>query len=483
MSSIRYRAFGRSIKIFLIGFSFLDVQAEKPMGHHMSSSKPLKIAVVGSGISGLSCAWLLSQQHTVTLFEKDDRLGGHSNTVGVDHAGRRIPVDTGFIVYNPINYPNLVALFDHLNVPTVTTDMSFGVSVNQGDLEYSGSGLSGLFAQKSNLFSPRFLGMVRDILRFYRSVSEPGFDPATLTLRELLQKGGYGQAFCDEHLLPMGAAIWSTPVDKMLDYPAAAFLNFCQNHGLLQVKDRPQWHTVKGGSREYVQRLNAAIKGTVLTNRAVRQVRRMGGKVLLQDWQGEHWQFDHIVFACHADQTAKLLSDIRTEEDQVLRHFRFERNRALLHSDIALMPKRKQVWSSWNYLSDRTDQQHQLCVSYWMNRLQPLGTEHPFIVTLNPIREPAPGSVHASFLYDHPVFDEAALRAQKNLWDIQGQHNTWYCGAWCGYGFHEDGLQSGLIVAEALGGVQRPWLVENANSRIPLPAHWPERAPLREVAA
>ena len=281
----------------------------------------------------------------------------------------------------------------------------------------------------------------------------------------------------------MGAAIWSTPMDKMLDYPAEAFIRFCNNHGLLQVKDRPQWHTVVGGSREYVTRLCDQVKGQILTHHAIRQVRRMGGKVLVSDRQGGEWMFDHIVFACHADQSLKLLSDIRPEEQDVLRHFRFERNRAVLHSDTALMPKRRSVWSSWNYLGNDISQGGQLSVSYWMNALQPLATTQPMIVTLNPYQEPREGSVHASFLYDHPVFDQSAIEAQEKLWHIQGNHNTWFCGAWCGYGFHEDGLQSGLLVAEALSDTQRPWEIEGMNSRIPLPINWKPTRYKAEAAA
>jgi predicted NAD/FAD-binding protein len=442
---------------------------------HSSSHRTQKIAVIGSGIAGLSCAWHLANQPNcdVTLFEKDDRLGGHSNTVDIESEQGKIPVDTGFIVYNPPNYPNLVALFDHLQVPIMPTDMSFAVSVDQGRTEYSGSGLAGLFAQKRNLVNPRFLGMVRDILRFYKESKEPGFVISpSMTLRDLLTHHRFGDAFRDEHLLPMGAAIWSTPMDKMLDYPAKPFLDFCENHGLLQVKDRPQWHTVKGGSREYVSRITNAFKGKILTNRSLREVKRIGGKVLMTDWQGDHWQFDHIVFACHADQALRMLADPRGAELACLDKFRFERNRAVLHSDTKLMPRRKAAWSSWNYLADYRTGSKSLCVTYWMNRLQSLNTDKPMLVTLNPFDEPAKGTIHASFLYDHPVFDLETDKAKKALWDVQGKNNTWFCGAWCGYGFHEDGIQSGLLVAEKLSGVARPWTVENMNARIPIPTDW-----------
>lgn len=474
----------------------MTLDASQPDTALAASGKPLNIAVVGSGISGLSCAWLLSRQHQVTLFEKDDRPGGHSNTVDVRTDVGSIGVDTGFIVFNPRNYPNLVQLFEHLQVPVQATDMSFSVSLDNGGLEYSGSGLRGLFAQKRNLLNPRFLGMVRDILRFYRECSN--IDPQTLqdmTLGQLLKAGGYGNAFRDHHLLPMGAAIWSTPMQTMLDYPASAFLRFCANHGLLQLEDRPQWHSVVGGSREYVRRLCDDMPATLLVHRAIRSVRRIGGKVLVADRQGGSWKFDHIVFACHADQALKLLEDPRAEETEVLRHFKFERNRAVLHSDTGLMPVRRQAWASWNYLGSSgclhagdhpqsappapepadigtAAAEAKLSVSYWMNQLQKLPTRQPLIVTLNPFKEPAPGSVHASFLYDHPLFDLQTQLAQSRLWNIQGNHHTWFCGAWCGYGFHEDGLQSGLLVAEALGQCQRPWQVAGMNSRIPQPDGW-----------
>ena len=445
----------------------------------MHASKPLKIAVVGSGIAGLSAAWHLSQQTNVeiTVFEKNDRLGGHSNTVDVKtNEGNIIPVDTGFIVFNPPNYPNLVSLFKHLDVLVSPTDMSFSVSMDKGRLEYSGSGLNGLFAQRSNLLRPSFIKMVSDILKFYKESSDPNFvKDDHMTLRELLKDKGYSDSFRDDHLLPMGAAIWSTPMEKMLDYPAKPFLRFCENHGLLQVKDRPQWHTVNNGSREYVTRLCAEIHGDILTHRSIRGVRRFGGKALITDWQGDQWQFDHVIFACHADQALRLLADPRQDEIDVLSHFRFERNKAVLHSDTKLMPRRKHAWSSWNYLGDNAHSGGALCVSYWMNKLQHLKTEQPMILTLNPFEEPAKGSVHASFLYDHPIFNKDTDKAQIDLWDIQGNHNTWFCGAWCGFGFHEDGIQAGLLVAEKISGVRRPWDVHGMYDRIPAPSDFLEQ--------
>lgn len=428
---------------------------------------PLRIAVIGSGISGLSAAWLLSRGgHAVTLYEKEDRPGGHTNTVDVDGAG---PVDTGFIVYNEASYPNLVALFDTLGVPTRETDMSFAVSVDGGRLEYAGTGLSGLFAQRSNLFKPRFLGMVADVLRFYRAAPAllDRSDAETLTLGAFLDEGGYSEAFVRDHLLPMAAAIWSTPAEAMRDHPAAAFVRFCANHGLLQVRDRPVWRTVEGGSRAYVRRLLDTMPGVLRLNAAIARVRREPCGIVVEHRDGEQTGFDHVVMACHADQALALLADPDPEERRLLAAFPYQRNVAILHTDASLMPVRRKVWASWNYLSRHDADSDAVCVSYWMNRLQGfLPAERDLFVTLNPIHTPRAGTILRSFLYDHPVFDLGALRAQKDLWRLQGRWGTWFCGAYFGAGFHEDGLQAGLAVAEALGGVRRPWKVANESGRI-----------------
>ncbi len=438
------------------------------------------IAVVGSGISGLSAAWLLSQKYSVTLFEKDDRFGGHSNTVVVKTEDGPIPVDTGFIVYNPVNYPNLTALFQHIGVDTVATDMSFAVSAEQGKIEYNGNGLGGIFASWSNLFNPRVWRMLVDVLRFYRECKHwPEQISEQTTLGQLLEQKGFSDELRDLHLIPMGAAIWSTPARQMLEYPALSFLRFCQNHGLLQVNDRPQWHTVNGGSREYVRKLIAQIQPATICNRGVRRIIRRNDGVELIDSRGEQRKFDEVVLACHADQALELLSDASEQEQLLLGAFEYQRNRAILHSDTRLMPRNRKVWSSWNYLSQDSqnnsiensgsDQEGGLAVSYWMNKLQPLATKQPLIVTLNPPIEPEEGSIHCSFLYDHPVFSENAISAQQELYKLQGQNRTWFCGSYFGYGFHEDGLQSGLAVAEALGAPKRPWNVAEESGRI----HWP----------
>ncbi len=428
-----------------------------------------KIAVIGSGISGLSCAWLLSKGNDVTLYEASDRLGGHANTVNVAMEGRNIAVDTGFIVYNETNYPNLVALFDHLQVPTIASDMSFAASMDDGGFEYSGTGLKGLLGQKRNALRPRFWIMLRDLIKFYRE--SPGLldQPNTqdVTLGEYLRNAGYSPAFINDHLMPMGAAIWSTTAAEMHDYPLHAFLRFFVNHGLLLLSGRPQWRTVERGSREYVTRLAADFSGSLRLSTSVASIRRAANGVTVTDISGHSDQFDDVVIAAHADEALNMLADADHHERNLLGTFGYTRNKAVLHSDPALMPKHRNVWSSWNYMStNKNTGDQQLCVTYWMNRLQKLDTDRPLFLTLNPNRELQPHLIHGIYDYTHPRFDTRALQAQNDLWQLQGRNRTWFCGAYFGSGFHEDGLQSGLAVAEALGGNRRPWSVENESGRI-----------------
>lgn len=428
-----------------------------------------KIAVIGSGISGLSCAWLLSEGNKVTIYEASDRLGGHANTVNVEIEGRSIAVDTGFIVYNEINYPNLVALFDHLDVPTVSSDMSFAASMDGGDFEYSGTGLKGLLGQKRNALRPRFWTMLRDVLKFYRQspalLDQP--DMQDLTLGDYLRQARYSPAFIDDHLMPMGAAIWSTTAAEMHDYPLQAFLRFFVNHGLLLLSDRPQWRTVDGGSREYVTRLAADFNGSIRLSAPITSIRRAANGVTVTDTSGHSDLFDDVVIAAHADEALAMLADADDRERDLLGAFGYTRNRAVLHSDPALMPRHRNVWSSWNYMSGARNSGHNpLCVSYWMNKLQNLNTQQSLFLTLNPNLEPDQHLVHGTYDYTHPRFDTEALKAQNELWQLQGRNRTWFCGAYFGSGFHEDGLQSGLAVAEALGGNRRPWNVENESGRI-----------------
>jgi predicted NAD/FAD-binding protein len=420
----------------------------------------MDIAVIGSGIAGLSAAWLLSQRHRVTLYEEAPRLGGHSNTV--EAAG--IPVDTGFIVYNEPTYPNLTALFAHLGVRTKESDMSFAVSLDDGGLEYAGTDLAGLFAQPRNLIRPRFWSMLRDLRRFYAEAPSLAatLSPDT-TLGALLDGRGYGAPFQNDHLLPMAAAIWSAPVHALRECSALNFIRFCDNHGLLKYTNRPIWRTVAGGSREYVRRLRGPV-AEIHQGRGARRVNRMDSAVSVLDASGAESRFDHVVLACHADQALKLLDAPSEQEAAVLGAIGYTPNRAVLHSDRTLMPRRRSAWASWNYLGHGDGLQ----VTYWMNRLHDLPETPALFLTLNPTREPA-GILHVE-QYEHPDFGAAAMRARDRLWSLQGQRRTWFCGAYFGAGFHEDGLQSGLAVAEQLGGVRRPWTVANESGRIKVAA-------------
>ncbi len=438
-------------------------------GYDRDLATPQRIAVIGTGISGLSAAWLLSGRHDVTVYEAEDRVGGHSCTLT---SPTGVPVDVGFIVYNEANYPNLTAMFRHLGVASRATEMSFAVSLDEGRLEYNGTDLRGLFAQKRNLFRPRFLRMVRDILRFYRTA--PGHIAELWdTLEPLgayLDRNGYSRAFQQDHLLPMAAAIWSTPCAEMRAHPAAAFLRFCDNHGLLQVDGRPEWRTVLGGSREYVRHLAAPLEGRILTGRRVRGIKRDAGGVSVLDGTGDVRRFDQVVVAAHADQALGMLADPDAQEAALLGAFRPSRNRAILHGDAKLMPRRRRAWASWNYIGSSTDSADpgMPCVTYWMNELQGLPGPDLF-VTLNPTIEPRAETVLFEGNFNHPVFDTGSIRAQRQLWSLQGVRRTWFAGAWFGAGFHEDGLQSGLAVAEAIGGVRRPWSVPDESGRIHLP--------------
>jgi predicted NAD/FAD-binding protein len=428
------------------------------------------IAVIGTGISGMSAAWLLSQKHDVTVYECNSRIGGHSNTVIAPVAKRSVAVDTGFIVYNELTYPNLTALFAHLKVPTQLSNMSFAVSLGDGDIEYSGSNLAGLFAEKRNLFRPRFWSMLRDVHRFYREAPRDlaMLDEFHTTLGDYLDTNAYGQAFRHDHLLPMAASIWSVPAQNILDYPAASFIKFQDSHGLLKLRDRPAWRTVIGGSRSYVERLTRSFADRIRVSVGAAALNRDRDGVKVRDDTGCVETYDQVVVATHADQALGLLADPTDQEQHLLGAFGYSRNTAVLHSDPALMPKRRAVWASWNHIGYDGDGDEKMCptVTYWMNSLQQIPSETPLFVTLNPRRMPR--EIWHSEYYEHPSFNSTAIKAQHQLWSLQGRLNTWYCGSYFGAGFHEDGLQAGLAVAEALGGVRRPWNVAKESGRIVL---------------
>ena len=417
-----------------------------------------RVAVIGSGISGLATAWLLRNTHQVTLYEAAPRLGGHTNTVDVDVEGRSFPVDTGFLVFNRRTYPNLCALFGQLGIESVPSDMSFSARIEDLDLEWAGSSLNTVFGQRRNLLRPAFVGMVRDILRFNRETT--GLAAAAggeeESLGEFLERRRYGTAFRDWYLLPMAAAIWSCPTQSMLAYPLATFVRFCHNHGLLQIANRPQWLSVRGGGREYVQRMAADLADIRLNTPAIALQRRDDGVYLFAADGCE--RYDEVVLACHSDQAFAILGDQATlSERSVLAAVAYQPNRALLHTDASLLPERRTLWSAWNYAAGAaTGGNTPVAVSYLLNMLQPLPVRTPVIVSLNPFREPAADKVIAEFDYAHPVFDQSAIAAQRRLPAIQGRDRVWFCGAWGRYGFHEDGLRSALAVVSGMG-VAVPW--------------------------
>ncbi len=420
--------------------------------------KNRRIAVIGSGISGASAAWLLRDHADVTLFEGAPRFGGHTHTF-VTADEERVAVDTGFMVFNRENYPLLCALFDHLGIDSYPTDMSFSASFGQGRLEYAGTDLNTLFGQRKNLVKTRFWGMLFSIARFNRLAQQALAQPLPpqMSLGEFLDRNELNEAFRSGYLYPMAAAIWSCPRDQVAHFPAVSFLRFFANHGLIRLADRPQWLTVVGGASSYMQRLITDLGDRARCNAPVAQVKRTALGVVLTDPDGAHQTFDEVVFACHSDQALRLLADPSPSERQLLGAIPYQANRVVLHSDPVLMPRERRVWSSWNYLSRSVaEERRAVSVTYWMNNLQRLATSRNLFVSLNPLDEPRDEAIVAEFDYEHPVFTTAALQAQRQLHRIQGRAHTWYTGAWTGYGFHEDGMRSGVEVAQALGA-SLPW--------------------------
>ncbi len=426
------------------------------MPFETSTSAPRKVAVIGAGISGMGAAHALAKDHRVVLFEAEKRLGGHART-RMAGPKRDQAVDTGFIVFNYANYPNLTALFDHLEVPVVKSNMSFGASFAGGKLEYGLASLDALFAQRSNIASPRFLRMVRDIFKFNAKGLDASRDE-TLTIGELMHKLKLSNFFRDHYLLPFSGAIWSTPKEKILDFPAYAMMKFFDNHALLGATGQHQWYTVAGGSREYVTRLGADMfrRGVDMRLGAPISGVRRGPLGVEVKAQGGDWEmFDEVVFATHSDDTLRLLSDATAVEKSVLGAVRYQPNRVVLHSDTSLMPKRRQVWSSWVYSEDADRTGGEIDLTYWMNSLQPWLKTDDMMVTLNskrPIREDL---IWDEVTLRHPVYDLQALAAQEAATAMNGSNRTWFCGAWMKNGFHEDGLSSALDVVHALNAVER----------------------------
>lgn len=420
------------------------------MPFEASPRLPRRIAVIGGGISGMGAALMLAEQHNVTLFEAEPRLGGHARTVIAGKRGDQ-PVDTGFIVFNYANYPLMADLFARFDVPVVKSDMTFSASLRGGAMEYGLRDLSAIFAQKRNALNPRFIGMLRDILKFNRRAVQDSHD-RSLPLGEFLKQLGTGDWFRDYYLLPLSGAIWSTPTDKILDFPAHALIRFFENHALLSHTGQHQWYTVQGGSVEYVRRVEAGLRAEGAELRPgcpVQAVRRDATGVQIKaggDW--EH--FDEVVFATHSDDSLRLLADPSDAERASLSKIAYQPNRVVLHSDASVMPTRKVCWSAWNYTETARKEMNQIDLTYWMNCLQPIPKDDPLFVTLNttrPIREEA---IHDEVILRHPVYDLTALEGQREVAAMNGTNSTWFCGAWMKNGFHEDGLSSAADVARAL---------------------------------
>ena len=410
----------------------------------------MRVAVIGSGISGLVAAYRLSADHEVTVFEADSYAGGHTHTVDVEHAGRHYAIDTGFIVFNDWTYPNFIGLLDELGVGWQPSAMSFSVRCERSGLEYNGTSVNTLFAQRSNLVSPRFIRMVRDILRFNREAPAVLGSPDTsLTLGQLLEAGGYSRGFIENYIIPMGAAIWSSRPAEMLRFPARFFVEFFSNHGFLSVNERPVWRVIRGGSREYVRKLSAPFAGRLRLGLGVTGVQRQAQQVVLRLKDGSLQSFDSVVLACHSDQALAMLSDPSPEEREILGAIGYQANEVTLHTDARLMPRRRLAWAAWNYHLPKSPAEL-VTVTYNMNILQSLQAPVQFLVSLNRAADIDPATVLGRYSYDHPVYTTAAVAAQQRRAEISGPRRTYYCGAYWSYGFHEDGVRSALAAVDEL---------------------------------
>lgn len=411
----------------------------------------MRIAIVGSGVSGLVAAYLLHRNHEITVFEASARPGGHANTYTVNRGDESHAVDTGFVVFNEAAYPNFIRLLDELGVSSQPSDMSFSVQCEKSGLEYASHCL---FAQKRNLVRPRFYRMLRDLVRFFREsreVLDGSFE--RMTLGDYLAKRGYSRVFIEDHLVPMGSAIWSAQPGSFDRFPVRQFVRFFENHGFLQVRDRSPWRTVSGGSQAYVHAICRRFPDRLRLSTPITGVRRSEDGVILKTAGGESERFDQVVLAVHSDQALGMLDDPSEDERRILGTIRYQQNETVLHTDVRLLPRRKAAWASWNYLRPANAESGRIKVTYNMNRLQRLSARDTFCVTLNRTDELSPSQVVESWDYAHPVFDADAFQAQKNRHLISGVRRTHYCGAYWGYGFHEDGVRSGLAVAKALGEV------------------------------
>ncbi len=414
----------------------------------------MKIAVIGSGITGISASWLLSKQHEVHLFEKETRLGGHTYTLSLSDGEKLVPVDCGFLVHNDRTYPELIAMLKYLQLKTHATEMSLSIQVEEKNIEWCGSNLKTLMMNKKAIFNIKYWKMLSAILQFHKKKFQhiENCQKNKWTLGEFIHQEKLNQEFVDWYLLPMGGCIWSCSTQQMLEFPAYTFLSFCENHGLLQTSDRPKWRTIPGGNFQYIEALRKEITN-VHQNEEVLECYRHSSTVDIKTTKRKE-SFDLVVFACHTPDICRILKDQSPDEKNILEKFHYQKNKIYIHSDESYLPSAKRNWSSWNFFTQKINELNHICVTYWINLLQPLNTKKNFFVTLNPSTKPS--HIHQELDFDHPLFDQAAIEAQQKLDKIQGLHRTYFAGAWCGHGFHEDGLVASLKVCKKIG-VEAPW--------------------------